>query len=89
MSTVAFDVAAVRARFSALDRPTAFFDAPAGRKRRIRSSRRWPAYLRESNANLGGAFETSRRSDALVVSAHHALPASSAVGRTRSASART
>jgi cysteine desulfurase family protein (TIGR01976 family) len=29
------------------------------------------AYLRESNANLGGAFETSRRSDALVVSAHH------------------
>ncbi len=30
------------------------------------------SYLRESNANLGGAFETSRRSDALVVSAHHA-----------------
>jgi cysteine desulfurase family protein (TIGR01976 family) len=30
------------------------------------------AYLRESNANLGGAFETSIRSDALIVSAHHA-----------------
>jgi cysteine desulfurase family protein (TIGR01976 family) len=29
------------------------------------------AYLRESNANLGGPFETSRRSDALLVSAHH------------------
>ena len=29
------------------------------------------AYLRESNANLGGAFETSRRSDALVVDAPH------------------
>ena len=28
-------------------------------------------YLRESNANLGGPFGTSIRSDALVVSAHH------------------
>ena len=29
------------------------------------------SYLRESNANLGGPFETSVRSDALIVSAHH------------------
>ena len=27
-------------------------------------------YLREANANLGGPFETSRRSDALVARAH-------------------
>ena len=40
MSAVALDVAAVRARFSALDRPLAFLDAP-GRHAdaRTRSSR--------------------------------------------------
>jgi cysteine desulfurase family protein (TIGR01976 family) len=71
MSTVAFDVAAVRARFSALDRPTAFFDAPGGTQTPDSVVEAMAGYLRESNANLGGAFETSRRSDALVVSAHH------------------
>jgi cysteine desulfurase family protein (TIGR01976 family) len=71
MSTVAFDVAAVRARFTALDRPTAFFDAPGGTQTPDSVIGAMAAYLRESNANLGGAFETSRRSDALVVSAHH------------------
>jgi cysteine desulfurase family protein (TIGR01976 family) len=71
MSTVAFDVAAVRARFSALDRPTAFFDAPGGTQMPDSVVEAMAGYLRESNANLGGAFETSRRSDALVVSAHH------------------
>jgi selenocysteine lyase/cysteine desulfurase len=71
MSTVAFDVAAVRARFSALDRPTAFFDAPGGTQTPDSVVEAMAGYLRESNANLGGAFETSRRSDALVASAHH------------------
>jgi cysteine desulfurase family protein (TIGR01976 family) len=68
---VAFDVAAVRARFSALDRPTAFFDAPGGSQAPDSVIEAMARYLRESNANLGGAFETSRRSDALIVSAHH------------------
>jgi len=72
MSALALDVAAVRARFSALDRPTAFFDAPGGTQVPDSVIEAMAAYLRESNANLGGAFETSRRSDALVVSAHHA-----------------
>ena len=36
MSAVALDVEAVRARFSALQRPYAFFDGPAGRRRRTR-----------------------------------------------------
>jgi cysteine desulfurase family protein (TIGR01976 family) len=72
LSTVTFDVAAVRARFSALDRPTAFFDAPGGTQAPDSVVEAMAGYLRESNANLGGAFETSRRSDALVVSAHHA-----------------
>jgi cysteine desulfurase family protein (TIGR01976 family) len=71
MSAVAFDVSVVRARFSALDRPTAFFDAPGGTQTPDAVIEAMRAYLRESNANLGGAFESSRRSDALVVSAHH------------------
>ena len=71
MSAVALDVAAVRARFSALDRPTAFFDAPGGTQTPDSVIEAIADYLRESNANLGGPFETSKRSDALVVSAHH------------------
>jgi len=71
LSAVALDVAAVRARFSALDRPTAFFDAPGGTQTPDSVIEAIAGYLRESNANLGGAFETSRRSDALVVSSHH------------------
>jgi cysteine desulfurase family protein (TIGR01976 family) len=71
VSTLAFDVAAVRARFSALDRPTAFFDAPGGTQAPDSVIEAMAAYVRESNANLGGPFETSRRSDALIVSAHH------------------
>jgi cysteine desulfurase family protein (TIGR01976 family) len=71
VSTVAFDVGAVRARFSALRSPTAFFDAPGGSQVPDSVVEAMASYLRESNANLGGAFETSRRSDALVVSAHH------------------
>jgi cysteine desulfurase family protein (TIGR01976 family) len=71
MSALAFDVAAVRARFSALDPPTAFFDAPGGTQAPDSVIEAMAAYLRESNANLGGPFETSRRSDALIVSAHH------------------
>jgi cysteine desulfurase family protein (TIGR01976 family) len=71
VSAVAFDVAAVRARFSALDRPTAFLDAPGGTQVPDSVIEAMAAYLRESNANLGGPFATSRRSDALAVGAHH------------------
>ena len=66
MSTVAFDVAAVRARFSALDRGLAFFDGPGGTQVPDEVIDAIAAYLRKSNANLGGPFETSSRSDLLV-----------------------
>jgi cysteine desulfurase family protein (TIGR01976 family) len=69
---VALDVAAVRARFSALDRPTAFFDGPGGTQAPDSVIETIASYLRESNANLGGPFETSRRSDELVRAAHEA-----------------
>jgi len=72
VSTVALDVAAVRARFSALHRATAFFDGPGGTQVPDEVIEAMASYLRKANANLGGPFETSVRSDALVVEAHHA-----------------
>jgi cysteine desulfurase family protein (TIGR01976 family) len=72
MSTVALDVAAVRARFSALDTPTAFLDGPGGTQVPDSVIEAMARCLREANANLGGPFETSRRADALVEDAHDA-----------------
>jgi cysteine desulfurase family protein (TIGR01976 family) len=69
MSVTALDVDAVRARFSALDTPWAFFDAPGGTQTPDSVIDAIASYLRESNANLGGAFETSVRSDAVVANA--------------------
>ena len=75
MSTVALDIGAVRARFTALQRPTAFFDGPGGTQCPDAVIEAIAGYLRESNANLGGPFDTSRRSDALLAQAHLAAAA--------------
>ena len=72
MSTVALDVAAVRARFSALETPTAFLDGPGGTQVPDSVIEAMATCLREANANLGGPFETSRRADAVVEDAHEA-----------------
>jgi cysteine desulfurase family protein (TIGR01976 family) len=69
MSVVGLDVDAVRTRFSALNVPTAFFDAPGGTQVPDSVVDAIAGYLRESNANLGGAFGNSRRSDALIAQA--------------------
>ena len=61
--------AAVRARFSSLRRPLAFFDGPGGTQVPDEVVDAIAGYLRESNANLGGHFETSRRSEAVVAGA--------------------
>jgi cysteine desulfurase family protein (TIGR01976 family) len=66
MSTTAFDVSAVRARFSALNRPLAFFDGPGGTQCPDEVIDAIADYLRESNANIGAPYETSRRTDELV-----------------------
>jgi cysteine desulfurase family protein (TIGR01976 family) len=70
MSTTAFDVAAVRARFSALDRRLAFFDGPGGTQCPDEVIDAIAAYLRETNANVGAPYETSRRTEVLVALAH-------------------
>ena len=72
MSIVAYDVGAVRERFSALDRRTAFFDGPGGTQVPDSVIDAMTSYLRQSNANLGGSFATSRASDAVVVEARAA-----------------
>jgi cysteine desulfurase family protein (TIGR01976 family) len=72
MSTVTLDVAAVRARFPALDTPTAFLDGPGGTQVPDSVIEAMATCLREANANLGGPFETSRRADAVVEDAHEA-----------------
>jgi cysteine desulfurase family protein (TIGR01976 family) len=69
VATVALDVAAVRRRFSALQRELAFFDGPGGTQVPDEVIDAIATYLRESNANVGGDFETSRRSTAIVADA--------------------
>jgi cysteine desulfurase family protein (TIGR01976 family) len=69
MSTVAFDVEAVRARFSALRSPLAFFDGPGGTQVPDEVIEAIARYLRESNANVGGEYETSRATEALIANA--------------------
>src|SRR5215212_12040406 len=66
MSTVTFDVAATRARFSALQRELAFFDGPGGTQAPDAVIDAIASYLRESNANVSGPYETSRRTELLV-----------------------
>ena len=73
-----FDVDVLRREFPALaleqnGRPLAFFDGPGGTQVPRRVIEAVTRYYRESNANDGGAFLTSRRSDAIVEEAHGAL----------------
>jgi len=73
-----FDVEALRRRFPALSmthggRPMAFFDGPGGTQVPDSVIEAVSHYYRESNANSGGAFPTSERSDAIVAEAHRAM----------------
>ena len=67
---MSLDLEAVRARFPALRSGVAFLDAPGGTQCPQTVIDAIGGYLRESNANLGGAFAASRRSDELVAQAH-------------------
>ena len=74
----ALDIDALRRRFPALavphaDGPLVYFDGPGGTQVPDAVIDAVADYYRTSNANHGGAFETSRRSDAIVEDAHAAL----------------
>jgi len=60
-----FDLEAARARFSALQRDLVFFDGPGGTQVPDSVIDAVAGYLRESNANVSGPYETSRRTEVL------------------------
>jgi cysteine desulfurase family protein (TIGR01976 family) len=73
-----FDVDALRAEFPALareqdGRQVAYLDGPGGTQVPQRVIDAVAGYLRDTNANSGGAFATSERSDAMADEAHAAV----------------
>jgi selenocysteine lyase/cysteine desulfurase len=74
----AFDVDALRTEFPALAheqdrRPVVFLDGPGGTQVPQRVIDAVAGYLRDTNANAGGAFTTSHASDAMTDEAHAAV----------------
>jgi cysteine desulfurase family protein (TIGR01976 family) len=69
VSAVAFNVGAARRRFSALDANLVFLDAPGGTQVPDEVIEAIASYLRTSNANVSGPYDTSRRTEELVVRA--------------------
>ena len=70
MSTIAYDVEATRARFSSLRSGLAYFDGPGGTQVPDSVIDAVSTYYRESNANVGGPYGTSIRTEALIDQAH-------------------
>lgn len=75
---MAYDIDAVRAEFPALhvrdgDRHRVYLDAPGGTQVCRRAIGRMVAHLESGTANAGGAFATSRATDALSRAAHEAV----------------
>jgi cysteine desulfurase family protein (TIGR01976 family) len=66
MSTTMLDVGAARARFSALQRPLAFFDGPGGTQCPDEVIDAIAGYMRETNANVGAPYETSVKTVELI-----------------------
>jgi len=76
--TTSFDIAWVRAQFPSLAQtvnghPVAFLDGPGGTQVPQRVMNAIHEYLTQSNANTGGAYVTSRRTDAMIAGARAAM----------------
>ncbi|MCS7010221.1 MAG: cysteine desulfurase-like protein [Anaerolineales bacterium] len=67
------DLNQIRNQFPSLTRSAIFFDNPGGTQIARPSLERIQRYLLECNANHGGAFETSRLSDAVLEEARAAM----------------
>ena len=67
------DPTLIRDQFPSLHRPAIFFDNPGGTQIARQSAGRIQSYLLDTNANHEGAFETSRKSDAILDEAHLAM----------------
>jgi cysteine desulfurase family protein (TIGR01976 family) len=73
-----FDVTTVRKQFPSLSqtqdgKPVVYFDNPGGTQVPQRVIDAMVRYLQRDNSNHGGAFPTSRRSDAMLEEAHQAM----------------
>jgi cysteine desulfurase family protein (TIGR01976 family) len=66
---MSFELDTIRARFPALASGVAYLDGPGGTQCPQSVIDAIAGHLRDSNANLGGAFAASRRSDELVAQA--------------------
>ena len=76
--TTTFDIAWVRAQFPSLSQtvngyPAVFFDGPGGTQVPQRVIDAISNYLKQSNANTGGAYATSRGTDAMIAEARAAM----------------
>lgn len=74
----ALDLTYVRSQFPSLSQtvngdPAAFLDGPGGTQVPQRVIDAISAYLRHDNANTGGAYATSRRTDAMIARARAAM----------------
>src|ERR1700684_3218423 len=74
----ALDLATVRAQFPSLTQtvnghPAAFLDGPGGTQVPQRVIEAIANYLRRDNANTGGAYATSRRTDTMIAEARSAM----------------
>src|ERR1035438_9757805 len=74
----ALDLSWVRSQFPALAQtvhghPAAFLDGPGGTQVPQRVIDAISGYLRRDNANTGGAYATSRRTDAMIAEARSAI----------------
>lgn len=72
------DLARVRSQFPSLQQtvnghPAVFFDGPGGTQVPQRVIDAISNYLRRDNANTGGAYATSRRTDAMIAAARAAM----------------
>ncbi len=67
------DLSIVRSRFPALSRPEVFLDNPGGTQMVNASLERIQRMMVETNANHGGVFATSQRSDETVYEARKAV----------------
>jgi cysteine desulfurase family protein (TIGR01976 family) len=70
MTATATTIEEIRTRFSALQRPFAFFDGPGGTQVPDSVIDAIAGYLRSSNANTGGRYATSDATVALSARAH-------------------
>lgn len=70
---MSLDLNLIRRQFPALSRPEIFLDNPGGTQVARQSLDRISDYLINSNANHGGLFQTSIRSDAILEEAHQAM----------------